>query len=250
MKLNHPIKKLKLSMRAISKIENWGDYFLDYLGLKRGEIIYKIDGMKVKIRAGTIDKSIFTEVILGELYYPKWLELEDSPVVIDVGSHIGTFSLFISNKNNAIVYAIEPNKDNFKMLQEQIELNKLKIIPFNLALSDKKGEMKLYSGRHSARGSILREEGSEFQRIETVTLEEFFNMNKIKKCDLMKMDIEGGEYLVLYSTPKRIFEKIKRIFLELHSIEGENKGKMIEFLKQMGFKLEYDKDNFIYAIKN
>jgi len=254
MKLNHPIKKIKLSVKAISKIGNWWDYFLDYFGAKQGKVIYNIEGKKIITRAKTIDKSIFTEVALEELYFPKIKEFNFSsnPIIIDVGAHIGLFSILIDSKvKNSQIHAIEPNSENFNILKEQIILNSMKnISAYRVALSDKKGKMKLYSGEHSARGSLLREEGQGFEEVDTITMEDFFNINKIEKCDLLKMDIEGGEYLVLYSTPKKIFDKISKIFLELHSIEGESKEKMMNFLKQMGFRLEYDADDFIYALKD
>lgn len=250
MKLNHPIKKIKLSIRAISVIDNWWDYFLDYLGLKNKEVIYKIKGKKIETRAKTIDKSIFTEVVLEELYFPKWLKLKENPLIIDIGSHIGLFSIASELKfKNPQIYAIEPNKENFEILCKQISANNSNIKAFKLALADKIGKMKLYSGEHSARGSLIREEGENFEIVDTMSLKEFFEKNKINKCDLMKIDIEGGEYEVFYSTPKEIFEKIKRIFLELHKIPGESKEELMDFLRKNGFKLNFKEDDFIYAVK-
>ena len=251
MKLNHPIKKIKLSLKAITKIKNWWDYFGDYFGLKKGEIVYRINNKKIKTRAKTIDKSIFTEVALEELYFPEWLNLKEGVTIIDAGAHIGTFSVLINTKTkNAKVYSIEPNKDNYKILVEQTKLNHDDIRAFNIALSDKEGKMKLYGGNHSARCSLLRKEGKDYEFITTMSLKQFFDKNKIKKCDLLKMDIEGGEYPVLYSTPKKVFDKMQRIFIEIHNIKGESRGDLIKFIKKMGFKVHYVEEDFVYAIKN
>ena len=247
---NYTIKKIKLGLKAFTKINNWWDFFLDYLKLKKGYIIYKIGDKKIKTRARTIDKAIITEVVLEELYFPKLLKLPDNAIVIDVGAHIGSFSVLIHNKmKNGQVYAIEPSKQNYELLLDQIGINDLKIKSFKIALSDKKGKMKLYEGNHSARGSLFREEGKNFEIIETQTMKNFFEENKIEKCDLMKMDIEGGEYSVLYSTPKEIFDKIDKIFLEVHEIDGQNKLDLIEFLNKQGFKIEIKDKSFIYAVK-
>ncbi len=145
--------KIKLSLKAICKIDNWWDYFLDYLGLKKGYIIYKIGNKKIKTRAGTIDKSIITELVLEDKYFPEWLKLKNDAVVVDLGAHIGIFSVLIDRK----VYAVEPDKDNFKMLLEQTKMNKSDIVPLKIAVSDKRGPVKLFTGRHSARHSIERE---------------------------------------------------------------------------------------------
>jgi len=251
MHLNHPIKKLKLSLRAVARIDNWWDYFFDYLNLKKGYITYKIEGKKIKTRAGTIDRSIFTEVALENLYFPSWLKLRENATVVDVGAHIGIFSVLVSSRiTGGRVYAIEPCKDNFNLLLEQTKINDFDILPFNLALTNKAGKMKLYSGSHSARGSLLREEGGNFEFVKTMTLKKFFEKEKIKKCDLLKVDIEGGEYPLFYSTPKKIFDKIDRIFMEVHKIEGEDRKEMMNFLEKKGFDIEVKEEGFIYATKD
>ena len=110
------IKKIKLGLKTFSKINNWWFYFLDYLGMKEGKIIYKIGKNKIKTRAGTIDKSILTEIILTEKYFPKWLKLKKNPIIIDLGAHIGIFSVLINSKfPTSQVYAIEPEKNNFNL---------------------------------------------------------------------------------------------------------------------------------------
>jgi len=55
------------------------------------------------------------------------------------------------------------------------------------------------------------------------------------------MDIEGDEYAVLYSTPSRILQNIRRIALEYHpEIEQNTCEELIAFLCRAGFKLERD----------
>ena len=42
------IKKLKLALKALFYIKNWWDYFLDYLGLKKGLMILRFKDKKVE----------------------------------------------------------------------------------------------------------------------------------------------------------------------------------------------------------
>ena len=55
----------------------------------------------------------------------------------------------------------------------------------------------------------------------------------------MKLDCEGAEFEILYSTPKHIFKKIKEIRLEYHNISGENQdiSNLTVFLERKGFKM-------------
>lgn len=243
-------KKAKLSLKCFLIITNWWDYFLDYFGIKKGYLIYKIGNKKIKTRAGSIDKSIITEVVLKEKYFPKELNIKEGSIVIDLGAHIGIFSILIGSKfKNVKVYSVEPDKYNFKLLLEQIKINKCNIKPFKLAISNKNGRAKLYLGKHSARPSIIKWIMKDYYFVKTTTLKDFFDKEKIEKCSLLKIDIEGAEYNVLYSTPQRIFNIIENILFELHEVDGENKIKLINFLKKRGFIVKINKDkNFVYAI--
>lgn len=237
------MNKIGLSIRALRRIDNWWDFFLDYLGFKKGYVKYRIKGKSITTRANTNDKKIITEVALTDKYFPKGLNLSKEAIVVDLGAHIGIFSVLIDRK----VYAIEPDKDNFRLLKIQ-SLKDKKIIPLNFAVSDRKEKIKLYKGRHSARHSIVPRDSKDYDTVEAETLSETFNLCKIDKCDLLKIDVEGAEYKILNSTPKRLFDKIDRIFMELHSI-GESKEALLMRLKKMGFIIKRKGKNFIYATK-
>jgi len=238
------LKKIRLGLRIPFAIRNWPTFLLDYLGLKKGYLVYSIGDKKVKVRAHSIDKKILIELVLDDKYFPKWFSLEKDATVVDVGAHIGIFSVLVGRK----VYSIEPSKENYDLLLEQTKLNNSNIIPFNIALSDKNETVKLYNGRHSARCSIIRKETSEWESVNTLTMKDFFERNKIEKCDLLKMDVEGAEYKILKSTPKEIFKKIQNIFIEIHDVEGENRQELIEFIKSQGYDIKI-KDDFVYAVR-
>ena len=96
-------KKIVLLFRAIKRISNWHEYILDYLGFKKRDIIYSIDNKKIKLRGGTIDKTILTEVLLTNKYFPEWLKFSRGDIVVDAGANIGIFSVLVDAD---IVYAI------------------------------------------------------------------------------------------------------------------------------------------------
>jgi len=243
-------KKLKLILRAINKIDNWTDYILDYLGFKSGYITYTINDTKLMVRANTVDKSILTEILLEGSYFPKWLKLAEDSVVIDIGAHIGIFSALVSKRvSKGKVYSIEPCKDNFDILCKQKELGNGNIIPFNLAISDTEGRLRLNHGRNSARGSLVRDVNEDYEYVDTISLNKFFAYQNITKCDLMKIDIEGGEYAALYSLEDNNFDKITNIFMELHEVPNESKEDLIKFLEGKGFKIHNQRDILIYATK-
>ena len=104
-----------------------------------------------------------------------------------------------------IVYAFEPSKDNFKYLEQTAELNG-NIIPIQKGLSNKTTTQNLFlhtDGKEVFTGNYtLRDRSSEdgFQlsdSIETITLDDFVQEQKLDRVDFIKSDIEGFERYML-----------------------------------------------------
>lgn len=79
--------------------------------------------------------------------------------VIDVGSHEGYITLFISQLvgQNGRVFSIEPNDENLKFLRKNIDLNKIRNIEvIGKAISNKKSRMLFrYDDDMGAWGSLI-----------------------------------------------------------------------------------------------
>lgn len=111
-------------------------------------------------------------------------------------------------------------------MNKNIKLNKIKNIKtYNLAISDKDGYIKMDNQQNSVL-SKLDDNGT----INAKTIS-WNTLNKItpKKIDLLKIDIEGGEYTLL-KQPK-ILNKVEEIRMELHLNNETEKIKCIKLLK-------------------
>ena len=72
---------------------------------------------------------------------------KEGGIVIDVGAHIGPYTLIASRRVglNGKVVAIEADSENFNILNRNIQLNKLtNVIALNYAAFSKEDELKLY----------------------------------------------------------------------------------------------------------
>ena len=68
--------------------------------------------------------------------------------------------------------------------------------------------------------------------------------------DLLKIDIEGSEYEVLYQLPAALYQKIKNIVLEIHVRSGYAPGELVRFLEKQGFTVSVSPGNpHVYAAK-
>ena len=174
------------------------------------------------------DEAVIKEVIENH-EYERWGEITINPydTVIDCGSHIGSFTR-LALSYGAKVLAIEPDEENFEVLlkntEKSVNLKILKAVLWNgqntnfVKFADR-GELSKISPKGELR--------------QTISLNKVVKAFNLKQIDLLKMDIEGSEYEVLYHF--KYFHKVKQITMEWHY--GASKfAKLLIFLEKYGFK--------------
>lgn len=115
--------------------------------------------------------------------------------IIDIGAHIGYFTRIFSKHtgDKGKIYAFEADPENFILLQKNTKHLK-NIELFKTAISDKAGKIDFYHSDKSGCNSIIPAEFRQKRITVSYTkLDNFIMAKGIKKVDLIKMDIEGGE---------------------------------------------------------
>ena len=128
----------------------------DKLGLTP-HIVYRTrNNVRFMARARTADVNEAIVVLSGREYPPALLGISDvdTPIVLDCGGHIGTFSLYVRTINpSALLYVLEPLQENVEMLRQNLAINGVggATVLCN-AISGKRGTCYLdLSGRDFAR---------------------------------------------------------------------------------------------------
>lgn len=193
--------------------------------------------------------NLFTEILEKEYFEigfkPSDVENQD---VIDLGAHIGMFTMLCSACKARSILAIEANPDTFKTL-----LLNTSVLPsvsgvLNRAVFDGCKSKVFFSNTDTT--SCVATEGVEVQCLSLDQILSSYNEDVV-----MKMDIEGSEYYVLPAVSKQNLRKCKTIFLETHrrmTSDKEPHGRSSDFLKQLilsfGFKLEVERQVFSWNI--
>lgn len=195
------------------------------------------------------DKFIIQEVLEDNYKYITEEDIKDIDTIVDIGAHIGVFSIFYSSFVNKI-YSYEPFDENYFILQKNIEINEIKNInSFNIAVSKSSEDRLFYQSQETnARHTLLEPpflsvylNQKPYKIVKCTTLEEIINTNKIDKSTLLKIDCEGSEYDIILNAKKELFDNIKLILIETHQ---DNKYKytyedLIKKLKEIGFSVKY-----------
>lgn len=170
--------------------------------------------LSFRCRDDTWDRGIINEEF--KMYrIDKYLEM-GIKTAIDIGAHIGGTTVLLG-KNDVRVWAVEPCKENFELLDENVRRNKLdNVVLFNKAVGAKRGRGTLHVERVNTGLCSFYGSGTETQEVEIITLDDI--LKEMEVCDLLKMDCEGGEYEILMN--QKDFSKIKNIVAELHFDEA------------------------------
>ena len=182
-------------------------------------------------RLDSNDYAIINEIYGLSCYlnHPR-LEILEGDVVMDIGAHIGSFSI-LAAKKGAFVYAYEPDPDNYELLKINIALNRLEhlITPKNYAVADYNGISKLYRCPTNFGGHSLFHNKFRVLEIDVNVLK--FEDEKKPIIDFLKLDCEGGEYPIILNSN---LDNVRQIVMEYH--EYENKP-MIAKLDSNGFEI-------------
>jgi FkbM family methyltransferase len=248
------IRNIKNFLKPISDLYFSGILKKDYyLNLKNGIIIKIRPKMKNKI--GDID--IFNEIVIEDEYIIKKI-LKKGDVILDIGANIGIFSLQASSMiKNLRIYAFEPFKENFKVLKENVKLNKFNnIFPQMLAISDHNGKEFLFISFDNTGAHSIYNTG--YMNRTIVKTETLTNALKRTKANFLKIDCEGAEYKILLSTSKKVIRNVDRIILEQHittkTLKKYPKDSIMNYFKRCGFqakilkKIFYDDEGEFWII--
>jgi FkbM family methyltransferase len=173
-------------------------------------------------------------------------------IVVDVGAHIGLYSLIAAKRVGASgkVIAIEPDPENYNLLQRNIELNKLtNVTILERAAFSSNSKLKLYlpgKERGFTKLSTImanRAVTANFLEIDATTLDHLMLMQEITQVNWIKIDVEGAELEVLKgATVTLSVSKDIALLIEVHNVSNMDlHSAIVKFLQPYQFHIEFER---------
>lgn len=215
------------------------------------EIVEIKKGLKMKVYGDMEDMVnkilLFSSEYVNLAWEPGTARLVDflanrSKVSIVAGSHIGYYPLIIGfNNPKNIVYALEPNPNNFIRCKENVQLNKLDNVQvIEKALGKNIGKEKMYFdfGQSSL---VLSNREHKGEGLVNVTTLDQLAKEIGKPIDLIVLDAEGyeeniilgGQNLLKINKPTIIFELNEKALVDA----GSSSKKLTDLLLGQGYSL-------------
>jgi FkbM family methyltransferase len=180
---------------------------------------------------------------------------------VDLGANEGYFSVIASGLlgPEGKVIAVEPQSRLQDVLRENFALNDCSNIQcLRAVISDRVDTKTLHltSELNNGGSSLFRSTRYPLQKeqVQSLTLDGLIKTSGIERCDLMKVDIEGGEYEVfMCSEPVLRAGVIRRIALDIHysllERQGRSGKKLHEVILDCGYSVNDETGVAIYTFK-
>jgi FkbM family methyltransferase len=201
------------------------------------------------------NKDDFTTMTIRENEIIELFRPKQGDIVVDVGAHIGRYTIIASKRvgANGKVIAIEAHPGNYEMLNHNIKLNGLSnVIPLNYAVYSKESKIKLFlpdeKSNHTIYNTLISsktKDEEKFIEVNANTLDNLIEQHRISHAEVnwIKIDVEGAELEVLKGAHAILSNsKNTTLLIEVHNIEdGKNLYKpIIDLMEKYNFKIEYE----------
>lgn len=153
-----------------------------------------------------------------EDFMSLWFVPRNGEVVLDIGAHIGKYTIAAAKSvgQEGRVIALEPDKKNYATLCKNVVLNNVEnIFALNLAAWMEEDSLVLQVGKTSGRHSVKRDLGLGHSAVRAVAIDGLVESNRMSRLDWVKVDVEGSETEALTGMQQTLRVLRPRIILEV-----------------------------------
>lgn len=234
-------ERLMYNVRRVRQTVGTFDHGWSLLGrIARGkDLTFEIDGLAIAVPNVAGARLPVYEVFADDTYrLAETLDgLGESPKVLDLGAHIGCFSLGVLRQTpGAQIHAYEPSPATASWLSRNVESNRPGSVTVHQeAVGDVAGTLTVVdNGEVSVHNGMLHAaDGGPTVDVPmvpfAVALERLGGT-----VDLVKMDIEGAEYALTAGSDPAIWQGVSRVVMEYHALPGHSWDELATFFASVG----------------
>lgn len=232
---------VKRVVQTLTRFDNGFRVLGDIVWRRSDELTYAIDDLAIICPNRGGARFAVYELFADDAYRLTWFTrgLRDDPVVLDLGGHIGSFSLAVSQLfPRARVDAYEPTPFTSGYLRRNIEHNGLgdRLRVFENAVSAHAGvlEMAIADDGSAHNGVMLvGAPGMTSIEVPSIALADAFTTAP-GPVDLVKFDIEGAEYEAILESSPDLWQPVRRVVMEYHHMPGRSWADLESFFAAVG----------------
>jgi FkbM family methyltransferase len=202
------------------------------------------NGKQLYIRGARQDYNIFRCIFLKDEYRLNRYRDEGWGCIVDIGANVGFFSARAAEIAERVI-SYEPVTNNFEHFRQNAK-DWPNIEQVQMAVAGRAGRVRLFcplddrgTGRYSKYRSRDDKLADLYHEVQAITINELFEQHSVVLCDLLKLDVEGAEYEILYSATKETLSRVQRIHAEYHDVNPQDPSTRIDrfmsYVRSHGF---------------
>lgn len=242
------VRRMQTARRAF---RNWapllGTMLVDGVGWRQEELAAVTrpgSRMRCPMAARSALFEVYGEDIFGlEAVQPELERRHASFYVLDIGAHIGTFTVLACERlPQARCVCFEPSATSLRYLEDNVRRSHLesRVTIRAAAVSAQTGWASLVEPFPGGLGTSINNGANRgtvnSHRVRTVALDGVVNALDAP-VGLIKMNCEGAEYEIVSRTADSTWEDVSCLLLEYHPIPGESWVDLLRKVQQLGFQL-------------
>lgn len=225
------------------------------------EIKLKYAHEYLTMRTNSTDLLLIESMLIGRFVNGKWIgeynQVEEyirkfgkrEVIIIDAGANIGLFSRLLLKENPmSKIYAIEPEENNYQLLNENTKKYNAEILKGGIWSHD--CQLKVITRNTGDWGFAVEEinEKNDSASINAVSINSLIEKYNLKQIDLLKMDVEGSEYEIFNSDSLEWLDICSAIVIETHDhiIKGSD-ALVNKILLEKGFRKFTYEENQLFV---
>jgi len=198
----------------------------------------------------SLEAASLAAIDLFEESYERYFKVKPTDVVVDVGSCLGSFSVYASRATGSkgLVVSIEPAPENLFHLKKNLSTLK-NVVIIDKCISNFKGEVTLYLSPSFRSHSMINCTANAL-KVPTDTLDNVVSALGLDRVDFIKINVEGAELEVLEGANK-VLKMAKKVVVEAHHVRDGKPThlRVKELLKKHGFYVLVTPGEKVYATK-
>lgn len=196
-------------------------------------------------------------------FYRRFEHATNRMNMLDIGASTGAYALLAAHLPSLYAYAFEPYRVAYDVLTENVRLNKIndRVKTFPVGFSDHTGMFDLHvaqpdniAGLSMLGGTPVPDRQYKTQRVITTTADLFVQANSVRRVDVLKVDVEGGELAVLRGAAHILEHDQPLVIAEYSEANaaqfGYHPDEMVRYLESFGYTVIRDHEDIIAEVKH
>ncbi len=187
-----------------------------------------------------IDPESLYIIAFHEDWMEKFLVVNRGDVFLDVGAHLGKYSLPLSRIASRVV-AVEADPENCECLKRNIKLNEIEnVTVVNLVAWNRSEVLRFYLADFKGHGTVKqglpdRRYVNGYIDMRAEAMDDVLRSLGVSRVDCIKVDVEGAEYEVFRGLRETLTKHRPRIVAE---IMKSNVERVLPFMEGLGYDAE------------